>query len=73
MTTRSPQTINCFRLHNTRPNEMILHVHTTSFIISFGTDMKRIFYFIKNEQLKGSPFNIILIMIFYDLSGHKLF
>ena len=72
MTTRSPQTINGFRLHNTRPNEMILQVHTTSFIISFGTDTKRVFYEIKNELLKGEPFNIILIMICYEISGHQL-
>ncbi len=72
MTTRSPQTINGFRLHNTRPNELILQVHTTSFIISFGTDTKRVFYEIKNELLKGEPFNIILIMICYEISGHQL-
>jgi hypothetical protein len=72
MTTRSPQTINGIRLHNTRPNELILQVHTTSFIISFGTDTKRVFYEIKNELLKGEPFNIILIMICYEISGHQL-
>lgn len=72
MTTRSPQTINGFRLHNTSPNELILQVHTTSFIISFGTDTKRVFYEIKNELLKGEPFNIILIMICYEISGHQL-
>ena len=72
MTTRSPQIINGFRLLNTRPNELILQVHTTSFIISFGTDTKRVFYEIKNELLKGEPFNIILIMICYEISGHQL-
>ncbi len=72
MTTRSPQTINGFRLHNTLPNEPTLQVHTSSFIISFGTDTKRVFYEIKNEQLKGEPFNIILIMICYEISGHQL-
>lgn len=72
MTTRSTQTINGFRLHNTRPNEQIFQVHTTSFIISFGTDTKRVFYEIKNELLKGEPFNIILIMICYEISGHQL-
>jgi hypothetical protein len=63
MTTRSPQTINGFRLHNKRPNELILQVHTTSFIFSFGTDTKRVFYKIKNELLKGEPFNTIYLDI----------
>ena len=72
MTTRSPQTINGFCLHNTLPNQPTLQVHTSSFIISFGTDTKRVFYEIKNEQLKGEPFNIILIMICYEISGHQL-
>ena len=72
MTTRSPQTINGFRLHNSRPSEQTLQVHTTRFVISFGTDTKRVFYEIKDESIKGEPFNIILIMICYELSGHQL-
>jgi hypothetical protein len=72
MTTRSTQTINGIKLHNTPPNEPTLQVHTTHFVVSFGTDTKRVFYEIKNEQLKGEPFNIILIMICYEISGHQL-
>lgn len=72
MTTRSPQTINGIKLHNTRPNEQTLQVHTTRFVVSFGTDTKRVFYEIKDESIKGEPFNVILIMICYDLSGHQL-
>jgi hypothetical protein len=72
MTTRSPQTINGIKLHNAPPNEQTLQVHTARFIVSFGTDTKRVFYEIKDESIKGEPFNIILIMICYDLSGHQL-
>jgi len=72
MTTRSPQTINGFRLHNSRPSEQTLQVHTTRFVVSFGTDTNRVFYEIKDESIKGEPFNIILIMICYELSGHQL-
>jgi hypothetical protein len=72
MTTRSPQTINGFRLHNSSPKEQTLQVHTTRFVVSFGTDTKRVFYEIKDESIKGEPFNVILIMICYDLSGHQL-
>ena len=72
MTTRSPQTINGIRLHNSPPTEQTLQVHTNRFVISFGTDTKRVFYEIKNELLKGEPFNIILIMICYEISGHQL-
>ena len=72
MTTRSPQTINGIKLHNSLPTEQTLQVHTPRFIISFGTDMKRVFYEIKDESIKGEPFNIILIMICYEISGHQL-
>ena len=72
MTTRSPQTINGIKLHNAPPNEQTLQVHTARFVVSFGTDTKRVFYEIKDESIKGEPFNIILIMICYDLSGHQL-
>jgi len=72
MTTRSPQTINGFRLHNSPPKEQTLQVHTARFVVSFGTDTNRVFYEIKDESIKGEPFNVILIMICYDLSGHQL-
>lgn len=72
MTTRSPQTINGIRLHNSLPDEQTLQVHTTRFVISFGIDTKRVFYEIKDESIKGEPFNVILIMICYELSGHQL-
>ena len=62
MTTRSPQTINGIKLHNVPPTEQTLQVHTTRFVVSFGTDTKRVFYEIKDESIKGEPFNIILIM-----------
>jgi hypothetical protein len=72
MTTRSPQTINGIKLHNSLPTEQTLQVHTPRFIISFGTDAKRVFYEIKDESIKGEPFNVILIMICYEISGHQL-
>ena len=72
MTTRSPQTINGIKLHNSLPTEQTLQVHTPRFIISFGTDTKRVFYEIKDESIKGEPFNVILIMICYEISGHQL-
>jgi hypothetical protein len=72
MTTRSAQTINGIRLHNTRPDEQTLQVHTPRFIISFGIDTTRVFYEIKDPSLQGEPFNIILIMICYELSAHQL-
>lgn len=72
MTTRSPQTINGIRLHNSPPTEQTLQVHTNRFVISFGTDTKRVFYEIKDESIKGEPFNVILIMICYEISGHQL-
>jgi len=72
MTTRSAQTINGIRLHNTRPDEETLQVHTPRFIISFGTDTTRVFYEIKDPSIQGEPFNIILIMICYELSAHQL-
>lgn len=72
MTTRSPQTINGIKLHNAIPNEPTLQVQTNRFVISFGTDTKCVFYFIKDESIKGEPFNIILIMICYEISGHQL-
>lgn len=72
MTTRSPQTINGIKLHNAPPTEQTLQVHTTRFVVSFGTDTKRVFYEIKDESIKGEPFKVILIMICYDLSGHQL-
>jgi len=72
MTTRSPQTINGIKLHNSHPNEQTLQVHTNRFVISFGTDTKRVFYEIKDESIKGEPFNVILIMICYEISGHQL-
>lgn len=72
MTTRSPQTINGIKLHNSPPNEQTLQVHTTRFVVSFGTDTKRVFYEIKDESIKGEPFNVILIMICYEISGHQL-
>ena len=72
MTTRSPQTINGIKLHNAPPNEQTLQVHTARFVVSFGTDTKRVFYEIKDESIKGEPFNIILIMICYEISGHQL-
>jgi len=72
MTTRSPQTINGFRLHNASPKEQTLQVQTNRFVISFGTDTKCVFYEIKDESIKGEPFNIILIMICYEISGHQL-
>ena len=72
MTTRSPQTINRIKLHNAPPTEQTLQVHTNRFVVSFGTDTKCVFYEIKDESIKGEPFNVILIMICYDLSGHQL-
>lgn len=72
MTTRSPQIINGIKLHNAIPNEPTLQVQTNRFVISFGTDTKRVFYEIKDESIKGEPFNIILIMICYELSAHQL-
>lgn len=72
MTTRSPQTINGIKLHNSLPNEQTLQVHTTRFVVSFGTDTKSVFYEIKDESIKGEPFNVILIMICYEISGHQL-
>jgi uncharacterized coiled-coil protein SlyX len=72
MTTRSPQTINGIKLHNAIPNEPTLQVQTNRFVISFGTDTKRVFYEIKDESIKGEPFNVILIMICYEISGHQL-
>jgi len=72
MTTRSPQTINGIKLHNALPTEPTLQVHTNRFIVSFGTDTKRVFYEIKDEFIKGEPFNVILIMICYEISGHQL-
>jgi hypothetical protein len=72
MTTRSAQTINGIRLHNTRPDEQTLQIHTPRFIISFGTDTMRVFYEIKDPSIQGEPFNIILIMICYELSAHQL-
>ena len=72
MTTRSPQTINGIKLHNARPDEPTLQVHMHRFIVSFGTDTKRVFYEIKDESIKGEPFNVVLIMICYELSGHQL-
>lgn len=72
MTTRSPQTINGIKLHNSLPDEQTLQVHTARFIVSFGTDTKRVFYEIKDESIKGEPFNVILIMICYEISGHQL-
>jgi hypothetical protein len=72
MTTRSAQTINGIRLHNTRPDEQTLQVHTPRFIVSFGTDTTRVFYEIKDPSIQGEPFNIILIMICYELSEHQL-
>ena len=72
MTTRSPQTINGIKLHNSLPDEQTLQVHTTRFVVSFGTDTKRVFYEIKDKSIKGEPFNVILIMICYEISGHQL-
>jgi hypothetical protein len=72
MTTRSPQTINDIKLHNNRPDEMTLQVHTPRFIISFPNDTNRVFYEIKDPSIQGEPFNVILIMICYELSGHQL-
>ena len=72
MTTRSPQTINGIKLHNNRPDEMTLQVHTPRFIISFPNDTNRVFYEIKDPSIQGEPFNVILIMICYELSGHQL-
>ena len=72
MTTRSAQTINGIRLHNTRPDEQTLQVHTPRFIVSFGIDITRVFYEIKDPSIQGEPFNIILIMICYELSAHQL-
>jgi hypothetical protein len=72
MTTRSVQTINGIKLHNAIPNEPTLQVQTNRFVISFGNDTKRVFYEIKDESIKGEPFNIILIMICYEISGHQL-
>ena len=72
MTTRSAQTINGIKLHNAIPNEPTLQVQTNRFVISFGTDTKRVFYEIKDESIKGEPFNVILIMICYEISGHQL-
>lgn len=71
-TTCSPQTINGIKLHNSLPNEQTLQVHTTRFVVSFGTDTKSVFYEIKDESIKGEPFNVILIMICYEISGHQL-
>ena len=72
MTTRSAQTINGISLHNTRPDEQTLQVHTPRFIVSFGIDTTRVFYEIKDPSIQGEPFNIILIMICYELSEHQL-
>ncbi len=72
MTTRSPQIINGIHFHNSPPTEPTLQIHTFRFVISFGSDIKRVFYEIKDEFIKGEPFNIILIMICYELSGHQL-
>jgi len=72
MTTRSAQTINGIRLHNMRPDEPTLQVHTPRFIVSFGIDTTRVFYEIKDPSIQGEPFNIILIMICYELSEHQL-
>ena len=73
MTTYSTQTINGIELHNKRPNEMIFQVHTNRFIISFpNNDTTRVFYEIKDPSIQGEPFNLILILICYDLSSHQL-
>ena len=72
MTTRSAQTINGIELHNKRPNEQTLQVHTPRLIISFPNDTNRVFYEIKDPSIQGEPFNVILIMICYELSGHQL-
>jgi hypothetical protein len=72
MTTRSAQTINGIELHNKRPNEQTLQVHTPRFIISFPNDTNRVFYEIKDPSIQGEPFNVVLIMICYELSGHQL-
>lgn len=72
MTTRSIQKINGIELHNKRPDEETLQVHTPRFIISFPNDTKRVFYEIKDQSIQGDPFNVILIMICYELSGHQL-
>jgi hypothetical protein len=72
MTTRSTQKINGIELHNKRPDEETLQVHTPRFIISFPNDTKRVFYEIKDQSIQGDPFNVILIMICYELSSHQL-
>jgi len=72
MTTRSTQKINGIELHNKRPNEETLQVNTPRFIISFLNDTKRVFYEIKDPSIQGEPFNVILIMICYELSSHQL-
>ena len=73
MTTRSTQKINGIELHNTRPNEMTFQVHTNRFIVSFpNNDTTRVFYEIKDPSIQGEPFNLILILICYELSSHQL-
>ena len=71
-TTRSTQIINGIELHNKRPDEMTFQVHTNRFIVSFSIDTKRVFYEIKDPSIQGEPFNVILILICYELSIHQL-